>query len=518
MDSFSAPVNYSVSIVNRIATVTQVDPYWNGTENITFIATDKGYYIEKLKKSSSQSVSFTTIPVNNIPEVISQLTTFNLLEDSFFELTINDLQILDDNNPVDWTLNILPGENYSIDGNIIIPQQDLTGQLNVSITVSDNENESEVFTVIANFSPVNDAPVISGVNNIMMYEDQAKEISLSDVIYTDPDNSAGDISLYVLNGLNYTVNGHIISPLPNFNGELQVSIRLRDNTAYSNVYNFTIMCEAVNDPPEITSSPITPWNDNIAYEYHITAFDVDTDEITFSPNSIPAWLDLDPETGLLSGTPGNSDIGIHPITIGAFDGTITTFQSFNLQIIDANNAPYFTNQPDTLADINAVYNWTAFANDFDADDIVFIPVKIPYFLTFLSESGTLTGTPASINEGIHVVRIGASDGIDTTVMQFLLYVGNYTSIPVNISNAFQVFPNPANAEINILMSEPVQNPEIKIVNLTGSVIATYKHLDFTDNNSATLDISEIDAGAYILLISIDQKIYTQRLLIVRSIF
>lgn len=515
-----APAHYSVSIVNRVATVTQIDPYWNGSEAITFVATDDGYYIEKLKKSTSQAVTFVTNAVNNVPVILTQLTAFNLNEDTSFEITLNDLQVQDDDAPSAWTLHILPNANYTVVGNTVTPILNYTGQLNVSVTVSDLVNTSNVFNVVANYSALNDAPVINISGPLTTAEDVPLEINITDLNYYDPDNTLEQLTLYILSGTNYTVNGHVITPSENFNGQLQVNVRLRDLTLYSDVYCLTISCTPVNDAPEITSTPVTPWSDNVNYEYQLIAVDADTDEVTFSAISMPDWLDIDSETGLLSGTPSNNDVGTYHVSLGAFDGTVTTPYSFDLEIFDGNSPPHFTNNPDTLAGFNSVYAWTAEVSDLDGDEIEYIPVKIPYFLTFLAESGYLTGTPSEVNEGIHMVRIGASDGTDTTVLEYLLYVGDYTGIidHPSVSDMFTLYPNPASSYLKIAIQEPVEKSGIKIIDLTGSVVAEYQNIYLNSDALATIDISDVPAGAYFIVLLIDQKVFTQKLLITRSIF
>jgi hypothetical protein len=69
--SFSpaSPVNYNVSIAGRIATITPKNPDWNGQEDITFTATDRGKVLDVLKKSTSCTTTFKVTPVNDPPSI-----------------------------------------------------------------------------------------------------------------------------------------------------------------------------------------------------------------------------------------------------------------------------------------------------------------------------------------------------------------------------------------------------------------------------------------------------------------
>jgi len=57
-----------------------------------------------------------------------------------------------------------------------------------------------------------------------------------------------------------------------------------------------------NNPPVITSAPITEVNESEFYEYQVVAVDVDKDTLTYSLLVAPEWLSIDSQTGLIIGT------------------------------------------------------------------------------------------------------------------------------------------------------------------------------------------------------------------------
>lgn len=513
------PVYYNVTIsAQRVATVTPKNPDWYGSEVITFIATDDGKYIEKLKKSTPVNVTFNTLETNDPPVIISQLTSFNLNEDTPFDLVLNDLEIEDDNDPSDWTLNILPGANYSFDGCTITPAQDYDEQLQVTVTVSDDIQDSEEFIVTTNYNPVNDAPVITGGGPLETDEDDSIEISIGDLEYYEPDNTPEELTLYVLTGDNYSVNENYVCPASDYNGELEVNVRLQDLSLYSDPYTLHINVAAKNDLPVITSEPLTSSPDNEMYVYAIDAYDVDEDDLTYVAPTKPSWLTIDPTTGVLSGTPASGSVGTHYVVVGANDGTETTYQDYYLEITHLNNPPYFTQDADTTADLNVPYTWRAQASDNDGDDVDFIPVTIPYFLTFLSESGYLTGTPSSENEGIHDVKIGATDGIDTTIMNYLLYVGNPNAIPEPVSynsESLILYPNPASSLVTITMTNEHEVQAIRIVDMMGQTVYIMTDILLYQNNHS-INISGIPAGTYMIIVHLSDAVISKKLLINKS--
>ena len=69
--SYSGNTNLSVSIVSRVATITPPTPDWNGTETITFTATDPSL------ATGSDPATFTVTPVNDAP-VLDNIETSTL--------------------------------------------------------------------------------------------------------------------------------------------------------------------------------------------------------------------------------------------------------------------------------------------------------------------------------------------------------------------------------------------------------------------------------------------------------
>jgi hypothetical protein len=97
----------------------------------------------------------------------------------------------------------------------------------------------------------------------------------------------------------------------------------------------------LNEAPNITSTGLTSVNEDTLYKYQIVASDPDhNDVLSFSSVSLPEWLNFNSETGLLFGTPENSDVGAHSVTLNATDaaGSITS-QTFSIDVVNVNDAP-----------------------------------------------------------------------------------------------------------------------------------------------------------------------------------
>lgn len=103
--------------------------------------------------------------------------------------------------------------------------------------------------------------------------------------------------------------------------------------------NLTITVGGVNDTPGL----ITPLSDQstragAVFSAQADFVDRDTGDVLAytarldDDSDLPAWLSIDPATGLLSGTPVNADAGVLAIRVTASDGTASASDTFTLTV------------------------------------------------------------------------------------------------------------------------------------------------------------------------------------------
>lgn len=129
------------------------------------------------------------LPVSDVPLITGQ-QFLRINEDDSINIALGDLIVLDpdSNYPNGFTLSMLAGENYSINGNQIKPAVDFSGYLSVPTTVNDGENTSPLYQLLILVDPVNDAPVITGGENSSTVYDVAGVFPFDDITITDSDN------------------------------------------------------------------------------------------------------------------------------------------------------------------------------------------------------------------------------------------------------------------------------------------------------------------------------------------
>ena len=91
-----------------------------------------------------------------------------------------------------------------------------------------------------------------------------------------------------------------------------------------------------NFAPIITSDAITTAQAEVPYSYTLTATDQNTDAVlTLSAPLLPSWLTFSPDSGELSGTPTESDVGEHDVGLIISDGFNEVSQEFTITVIEA---------------------------------------------------------------------------------------------------------------------------------------------------------------------------------------
>ena len=97
----------------------------------------------------------------------------------------------------------------------------------------------------------------------------------------------------------------------------------------------------VNNPPKITSIPITQVDEGNSYNYDVDATDSDGDILNYSMNAAPSWLSIDSDTGLISGVaPQVVSDASFDIEVGVSDkvNPIVT-QNYTLTVKDTSQPP-----------------------------------------------------------------------------------------------------------------------------------------------------------------------------------
>jgi gliding motility-associated-like protein len=299
--------------------------------------------------SNEATISLTVINVNDAPEIMGQNPPELVAKAgkaSF--ITLDNLIVKDPDNGVeDFSLEVLHGHNYAVSGNAVTPDKGFSGLLTVPVIVTDQQANSQQFSVSMIVSSDNEEPVITGQSPLSTTEDTGLTVTLNDLSVTDPDNSyPAGFSLRLSDGSNYSISGDMIIPSQNFSGTLQVPVVVNDGSDDSDPFILQVAVTAVNDAPVITGQRqlSTPEDQTVALELSdLTVSDVD--------NSYPNGFTLSVLAGehySVSGnliTPETGFNGALSVPVFVNDGNLNSeFFNIGISVNPTNDAPVITGQ------------------------------------------------------------------------------------------------------------------------------------------------------------------------------
>lgn len=344
-------------------------------------------------------------------------------EEQAITIQLENLTVSDDNNayPTGFTLQVAPGDNYSVSGNTVTPASNFSGMLSISVTVTDASGTSDPFSLQLAVSNVNDAPVITAQtpNPLTTEEDQSLTIGFGHLQVTDPDNTyPTNFTMTVSGGTNYTVSGTTVIPASNFSGSLSVPVTVNDGAATSDPFTLQITVNPVNDIPVITGQSTITTNESQGVQLDLSMLTVADPDNTFPSGFTLSVLPGDNYTP--SGTmvtPVNGFNGTLTVGVQVNDGTNSS-GVFSLQITvnPVNDIPVINGQnPLTVTEDNALTVQLADLFVTDSDN----PYPTGFSLaissgTFHTVSGN-TITPVQNFTGSLSVSIQVSDGIDLSL-------------------------------------------------------------------------------------------------------
>ena len=433
---------------------------------------------------SLESVTDTfTIQINNIndtPIVANEIIDQTATQDTLFSFTFDTNTFSDpdigDSLSYSATLsngNALPSwltldeQNRTFSGT---PLNDDVGVLTITVIATDLSNQYISDSFIVTIVNVNDAPVLANsINDQTATEDSLFEITIDSNTFTDLDQIHGDLLSYsatLSNGaalpdwLSFNAITRTLSGTPENSdvGTISIQIIASDNSNETATDIFTIQINNTNDAPEL----VIPMVDQSATEGSLFTYSFDAnsfsdpdigDSLTYSAklsngDPLPAWLLFDDQNRTLTGTPSINDIGILYIDVFATDmANASIFDSFVLSVENINHSPTVANEiADQTASEDAFFEFTFSDNTFSDVDQIFGDSlsysatlsngsALPDWLTFNSQTRTLSGTPENNDVGTITIQIIASDQSNETATDtFTIQINNTNDAPI-VANA-----------------------------------------------------------------------------------
>jgi uncharacterized repeat protein (TIGR01451 family) len=257
--TYSGNSALTVSIVDRVATISTPNADWSGAETITFRATDPSFLWDE------DSATFTVTAVND-PPVVTDIPDQTIAEGGSFATINLDNYVSDVDNTdaqMTWTYSGNTNLGVSIVGRVATistPNADWNGAETITFRVTDpgllwNE-DSATFTVTA----VNDPPVVTDIPDQTIAEGGSfATINLDDYV-SDVDNTDAEMTWSYTGNSALTVSivdrvATISTPNADWNGAETITFRATDTGTLWDEDSATFTVTAVNDPPVVTDIP-----------------------------------------------------------------------------------------------------------------------------------------------------------------------------------------------------------------------------------------------------------------------
>ncbi|KAF7781594.1 hypothetical protein PRUB_b0870 [Pseudoalteromonas rubra] len=421
VDADADTLTFSVQNLPSWASFDTTNGALTGTPDNDDVGTYQGIVISATDGTETVSLTafdITVVNTNDAPTIAGTPTTSVSEDEAYtFTPTANDVDVGDSltfsiaNQPAWASFDTQTG---TLSGT---PTNDSVGTTaDIVISVSDGTETVSLAAFSLTVTNTNDAPVISGTPATSVNEDTgysfvptASDVDSSDTLTFSVVNLPSWASFSSATG---AITG---TPVNSDVGTYQgIVISVTDGTETASLDAFTVTVVNVNDAPVISGTPGTSVNEDSAYSFTPVASDVDGDSLSFSIVNQPTWASFNAQTGALSGTPTNSDVGTtSDIVISVSDGvTSASLAAFSLTVANTNDAPEISGSPATSVNEDASYSFAPTVSDVDVGDVLVFSINNqPSWASFNTATGTLSGTPTDADVGTDTqIVITVSDG------------------------------------------------------------------------------------------------------------
>ena len=344
----TAESDVTVTITNRVASITANDPEWNGTDVVTFTATDP----EGLQ--DWDNVVFSVTAVNDLP-VVADIPDQTIAEGQSFSQLNLDAFVTDADHAdesLSWTALGQSDITVTIVDRVatLTVDPDWNGSETIVFLVEDPLGGQDSDTAVLTVTPVNDSPDVSDIPDMEVAESDVfqKTIDLDDFV-ADVDNTDSEMAWTVQGDTNVDVK--ILSRVvyitpgddPEWNGSDTLIFTASDPDGASDTDTIIFTVTGVNDAPTLNKAiPDTSAEVGKAFSFVLDAntfADVDPGDVLVLSASMsmggstPAWITFDPVSGTFSGTPADGDKGIVEVIVNATDDSLASVaDTFNIDV------------------------------------------------------------------------------------------------------------------------------------------------------------------------------------------
>jgi VCBS repeat-containing protein len=460
-DNATDEINWSISSAasNGVASATGVgySKVIGYTPNADFSGSDSFVVqADDGDLSATLTVNVTVNAINDAPMITSVAPTAAMEAVLYqYAVQVSDVDDVNDGSGLSFSLVTAPaGMTVSSTGVIQWTPPNGVTSADVTVEVADG-GENGVTSVSQSWTiavvDVNEAPVITeGASiGVSMSEDSAPTPFALTLNATDADAGAPltwSLNSAASNGVaaaSASGNSVVVNYTPNANyaGSDSFVVQVSDGLL-SDTITVNVTVNAVNDQPIITSAALTTATEDSAYQYSVSATDVDGPVANWSLITAPTGMTIG-AGGVIDWMPGEGGAAPWSADVVAqiSDGVLTDSQSFTINVTPVNDAPTITSAASTSATESALYSYQLVISDSDdsnnGTDIGFSLTTAPAGMT-VSSTGLIQWTPPNGVTSADVTveaADGGENGAAAATQSWTINVGGVNQAPTITSTA-----------------------------------------------------------------------------------
>jgi RHS repeat-associated protein len=337
-------------------------------------------------------------------------------------------------DPIEFSL-VNPPTGMTIDDDGVINwTPDELGDYLVTVLASDGRSgsDSQSFTASVTSQLTNSAPRFTTTppqatvaGTLFTYDAKVADID-GDAVQFILDDAPAGMSLDPETG---TLRWQTTESL---RGDFSVTLRAIDPYGAEAIQSFAFTVASGNEPPTITSIPLTEVIVPSTYLYQVIANDPFGRQLNYSLAQAPPGMNIDNATGLITWFANSSHIGVTSITVVVkADDAGEATQTYDLVVTETGNLPptIFSTAPAT-ATVGQPYIYDIFATDPESTHLLRYELRttpLPAGMLLDPNTGRLTWTPTAADIGTIQITVAALDPANAAAVQSFLL----TVLPVN---------------------------------------------------------------------------------------
>jgi Putative Ig domain len=322
-----------------------------------------------------------------------------------------------------------------------VPTDSDFGSNPIMVTATDAHGKaiSESFQLAVGDS----GPTATAIANQSAYEGQSFSLNVSTHFVAPAAGDALTFSAKLPTGLSINAHTGIISGVPTDSDFGNNTVTVTATDAHGKAISESFQLAVGDSGPTATAIANQSAVEGHAYSLNVSShFQAPAagDTLTFSAK-LPAGLSINAHTGVISGTPTDSDFGNNTVTVTATDAHGKAIsESFQLQVGDSGpTATAIANQSVLEGHAYSLNVSSHFAAPAAGDTLTF-SATLPTGLSINSHTGVISGAPTDSDFGDNPVTVTATDAHGKAISEsFHLQVGDSgpTATAIGNQSAFE---------------------------------------------------------------------------------